>query len=86
MTTTLTKLGNKYAIVIDESLLASLNFTPETPLEITASGTGLNVRPASSPEIQYFDTENNPEHRKPFERALEETNTEYESALRKLAE
>ena len=86
MTTTLTKIGNNYAIVIDESLLASLNFTPETPLEITANGTGLNVSPAAKvPEFRMLDL-TNPEDKTRFDKVHEETMREYESVFRKLAE
>jgi len=89
MTKTLTKHGNSYALVLDRPIMDLLNIRPETPLEITTDGEGLHVKPLAQPiPVQYamFDTENNPEDRALLDRVMEETNREYASVLKKLAE
>lgn len=94
MTKTLTKHGNSYALVLDRPLMDILNIRPETPLEITTDGESLHIKPvvqvppAQPDTAQYrmLDTENNEDDRILFEKAMEETNREYASVLKKLAE
>ena len=73
MTTKLTKHGEQWAVILDDSLLASLNVGPETPLEVTTDGRSLSIKPAGGDAPS-------------FEEALQAVNDRHSEALRKLAE
>ncbi len=45
MVKTLKQIGNSYGVIIDKPILELLQITPETPLEITTDGKGLQIRP-----------------------------------------
>ena len=72
MTTRLTRHGEHWAVILDDSMLASLNVGPETPLEVTSNGRSLSIRPAEAAPS--------------FEEAVEAVNKRHAGALRKLAE
>ena len=46
MVKTLQKHGNSAALIIDKGLQEALGITPETPLQITVSGSSLIITPA----------------------------------------
>lgn len=46
MTRLLQKHGNSVALVFDKTILEALGMTPETPLELTLSGSSLIITPA----------------------------------------
>ena len=75
MVKTLTKHGNSYALVIDKPILEMLQITPETPLELVTNGETLVIRPMREKKRQ-----------KRLEKTLEELNSKYGRALKKLAE
>ncbi len=75
MVKTLTKHGNSYALVIDKPILEMLQITPETPLELITNGDTLVIRPVRDKKRQ-----------KRLEKTLEELNSKYGRALKKLAE
>jgi hypothetical protein len=74
MTIKLARHGDQWAVILDESMLASLNVGPETPLEVTTDGRSLSIKPAQSAVEPTF------------EGALEAVNARHAGALRKLAE
>lgn len=41
----LTKSGNSYALVIERPILDLLNITPDTPLNVTTNGQGIQITP-----------------------------------------
>ena len=43
----LQKHGNSVALVFDKTMLEALQMTPETPVELTFSGSSLIITPAS---------------------------------------
>ncbi len=71
----LTKLGESWALVIDEPLLSLLKIEPETELEITIDGHVLTIEPIRDNSRQ-----------KKLEATLAKTNHNYGRALKKLAE
>lgn len=46
MVTTLKKLGNSQALLLQKPILEALNITEDTPLQLTISGGSLVVTPA----------------------------------------
>lgn len=71
----LTKHGNSLALIIDRSILELLRIDAETPLSITTDGECLVISPARNAARQ-----------RRFRRALENVNTRYARALKRLAE
>jgi antitoxin MazE len=71
----LTKHGNSLALIIDRSILELLRIDAETPLSITTDGECLVISPARDAARQ-----------RRFRRALENVNTRYARALKRLAE
>ena len=45
MITTLTRIGDDYALIIDQAILDRLRITPDTPLEFSIAGEVLRVTP-----------------------------------------
>lgn len=45
MITTLTPMGDRLGLVLDEAILERLKIDEQTPLEVTSDGTGLYIRP-----------------------------------------
>jgi antitoxin component of MazEF toxin-antitoxin module len=74
MTKTLTKHGNSLALVIDKPILELLNFDVDTPLSVTIDGRQLVI------------ARDDPERRKKFDEAFEETTRQYDSMLKRLAQ
>ncbi len=74
MTTTLTKLGDDLALVIDKPTLESLGIDADTPLNVTTMGEQLII------------SREDPERRKRFDEAFARTIKEYGSMLKRLAE
>lgn len=75
MIKTLAKHGNSHALIIDKTLMEQLGITPETPLQLTVTGDGLNVRAAN---VGIGDEE--------VTRLMEQVRAQYGDALRRLAE
>lgn len=75
MTKHLTQHGNSAALVIDKPILALLNITMTTPLEISTDGRSLVISPAIEKSRQ-----------KKFKAAMDSVNTLHGKTLRKLAE
>jgi antitoxin component of MazEF toxin-antitoxin module len=75
MIKTLTKHGNSLALVIEKPILELLGADAETPFEITTDGHVLILSP-----VKDID------RREAFEEALDEVNSRYSKALKKLAE
>lgn len=71
----LTKHGNSLALVIERPILELLKIDADTDLEITTNGHSMIISPVS-----------NPARRQRFANALSETNKEYGSMLKRLAE
>ena len=69
----LTQHGNSAALIIDKPILALLNITMTTPLEISTDGRSLII----SPSIETSQ-------RKKFSAAMANVNTLHEKTLRKL--
>lgn len=74
MTKHLTQHGNSAALVIDKPILALLNITMTTPLEISTDGRSLVISPAIEKSRQ-----------KKFKAAMASVNTLHGKTLRKLA-
>ena len=74
MTRLLQKHGNSVALVFDKTILEALGMTPETPIEVTLSGSSLIVTPA---EIGIPDEE--------LDAAIEELRPRYKTMLENLA-
>lgn len=72
--------GDDLALVFNREMLASFGIDEETPLEVSVTGTIVNVTPRLADEAASED------RKARFERALESTLTRYEKTLRKLAE
>lgn len=75
MIKTLAKHGNSHALIIDKTLMEQLGITPDTPLQLTVTGDGLNVRAAN---VGIGDQE--------VARLMEQVRAQYGDALRRLAE
>lgn len=67
--------GETLAVVIDPSLLEELQITPETPLELTASGDAILIRPVREAG-----------HHPRLDAALSQINAQFADDLRRLAE
>lgn len=74
MITTLTKHGDRYAIVIDQPLLDQLKINPDTPLEVSSDGHVLTIVPATQAH-----------HAERVRAAINHVNTQHADALRRLA-
>jgi hypothetical protein len=72
--------GDDLALVFNREMLASFGIDEETPLQVSVTGTVVNVSPRLADEPASDD------RKARFERALESTLTRYEKTLRKLAE
>ena len=72
--------GDDLALVFNREMLASFGIDEETPLQVSVTGTTVNVTP------QLADDATSADRKARFERALESTLTRYEKTLRKLAE
>ena len=72
--------GDDLALVFNREMLASCGINEETPLQVSVTGTTVNVTP------QLADDSPSAERKARCERALESTLTRYEKTLRKLAE
>jgi len=75
ITKKLCKHGNSLALVIDRSILKLLEIDEDTPLNISTDGRVLVIAP-----------EHEKQRYKRLQRALEECNEQYGSALKRLAE
>lgn len=71
----LTKHGNSLAILIEKPILELIGADAETRFHITTDGQALILTPVR-----------NPKRKAAFEAALDEVNTQYPKALKKLAE
>jgi antitoxin component of MazEF toxin-antitoxin module len=74
MTKHLTQHGNSAALIIDKPILALLNITMTTPLEISTDGRSLVISPSIEKSRQ-----------KKFSAAMASVNTLHGKTLRKLA-
>jgi antitoxin component of MazEF toxin-antitoxin module len=79
MITTLTKLGDSYALVIDKPILDSLKIRPDTPLEIATDGKSLVVSPSNEESEERTGVSNE------FEQSLEKVNRRFAKVLQRLA-
>ena len=75
MITTLTKYGDSYALVIDESILDSLGIRPDTPLTVAVEGQSLVVTPPAG------DVDD-----RTFDAILDKINRRYAKVFQRLAE
>jgi len=75
MIKTLTKHGNRLALIIDPPILDLLKIEVDTPLGISTDGTRLIVSPGGPTSRQ-----------KAYASALKKTDQKYSRALKKLAE
>ena len=75
MRKTLTKHGNSLALVIEKPILELLGADGETIFDVATDGQVLILSPVK-----------NPGHQEAFRTALDEINTRYPKALKKLAE
>lgn len=71
----LSKHGDGFALVLDQSMLDSLRIDDTTPLEVSTNGQALVISPVRDATRQAQ-----------FEAALAETNRRYGKALQRLAE
>ena len=71
----LTKHGNSLALVIDKPILELLGADPDTPFEISTDGQVLILAPVKDPNRQAA-----------FKAAIDQVNSKYAKALKKLAE
>jgi antitoxin component of MazEF toxin-antitoxin module len=71
----LTKHGNSLALVIEKPILELIGADAETRFDISTDGQALILTPVR-----------NPGRKAAFETALDEVNTKYPKALKKLAE
>ncbi len=76
----LSRHGDDLALVFNREMLASFGIDEETPLQVSVTGTTVNVTP------QLADDATSADRKARFERALESTLTRYEKTLRNLAE
>jgi len=74
MTKHLTTHGNSAALIIDKPILALLNITMKTPLEISTDGRSLVISPAIEKSRQ-----------KKFAAAMASVNASHSKTLRRLA-
>ncbi len=77
-TQTLTRVGDRLALLLDDALLARLGITAETPLKVTQAGGGLLVAPRPAVADPISDDE--------FDAVVRQMMTRYESTFRRLAE
>ena len=75
MKTHLIQYGNDLALIIEKQFLNQLDIKPDTTIEVSTDGNVLLLTPLSTPETNAK-----------FYGALEEGNTKYAEALKKLAE
>ena len=75
MIKTLTKHGNSLALVIDKSILDQIGADADTRFEISADGKALILTPLRNAGRGKF-----------FKTALDDVNTRYPKALKRLAE
>jgi len=76
MITTLTKYGDSYALVIDESILDSLGIRPDTPLTVVTDGQSLVITPPEGERSGVSER---------FEQSLEKVNHRFADVLQRLA-
>ena len=77
MVQTLTRYGDRLALVLDKSILDSLNIAEGTPLSVTVSEGSLVVAPVKAEDA---------ERRRRFEEAKRATFEKYDDVFRRLAE
>ncbi|MCL4203214.1 MAG: hypothetical protein KJ000_11990 [Pirellulaceae bacterium] len=75
MITTLTKHGDRYALVIDEPILELLRVSPESEFEITTDGQCLVLTPVRDPAEE-----------EKFQDALDMVHQRFGRAMKRLAE
>jgi len=78
MIQTLTKFGDTYAFVIDETILDLLKICPDTPLEIVTDGKSLVVSPSNGTCEDIDDDK--------FREILDDINHRYAKVFQRLAE
>ena len=78
MTTTLTKYGDSYALVIDQPILDLLNIRPDPPLAVSTDGKALLIAPEEG--------ENNDIDDEKFNEILDKINRRYAKVFKRLAE
>ena len=76
MTTTLTKYGDSYALVIDQPILDLLNIRPDTPLAVSTDGKALLIAPEGAERSGVSEE---------FEQSLEKVNHRFADVLQRLA-
>ena len=76
MITTLTKYGDSYALVLDDSLLDSLGIRPDTPLTVVTDGQSLVITPPEGERTGVSER---------FEQSLEKVNHRFADVLQRLA-
>jgi antitoxin component of MazEF toxin-antitoxin module len=74
MTQKLIKVGDSWAVVINETTLAEAGISAETPLSVAADGGRLVIEPVDAERVGRFHS------------ALDDVNERFGPALRKLAE
>jgi len=77
MATTLTQLGDSYALVIDQSILDLLDIRPDTPLTISTDGKALLVLPEGEKDSMGDER---------FREILDGINRRYAKVFKRLAE
>jgi antitoxin MazE len=75
MIKTLTKLGDGYALIIDQMMLDRIRATADSQFEITSDGHSLLLTPVRDPERE-----------NKVKAALDKVNARHGGALKKLAE
>ena len=75
MTKNLIKHGNSWALIIDRPILDLLKINPDTPLELVTNGDVLVIHPQRDKKKE-----------DEFQNALDEVNSKYSGALKRLAE
>ena len=75
MTKNLIKHGNSWALIIDRPILDLLKINPDTPLELVTNGDVLVIHPQRDKKKE-----------DEFQNALDEVNSKYIGALKRLAE
>lgn len=71
----LVRHGDDWAVVIDQTLLESLNFNPEEPVELTVDGQSLILSPVTAAS-----------HKERVAAARAKVNAQHKAAFKRLAE
>jgi hypothetical protein len=75
MVQTLTRHGDRLALLLDQATLDSLGINADTPVSVTVTGKSLVVTPIASED-----------RRRKFEEGMRDTFERYDDVFRKLAE